>query len=152
MVPHGNLPSKYPLYSFCQAGVYYTETMEVRASLTPEPSGGWRATVTDSDCEAYAKRLDKLKLAIAEQIHHNTGTELCDIVVRLDGIFPDALSRYDEAKRQLEEAEKLRREASAALRQTVAELRSEGLTMRDIGALLGVSAQRVSQLCPDTAD
>ena len=42
--------------------------------------------------------------------------------------------------------------ASRLSRQAVEQLRSQGMTVRDVGGLLGVSAQRVSQLGQTGAD
>jgi predicted XRE-type DNA-binding protein len=71
---------------------------------------------------------------------------MCDIVVRLEGVFPDALDAFQSAHRKIDQANTLRHEAAQEIRQVVARLRSEGLTMRDISALLGITPQRVSQL------
>jgi predicted transcriptional regulator len=46
----------------------------------------------------------------------------------------------------MHEAQKLQDEASAEIRAVVSRMRDEGLTMRDIAVLLGVSPQRVAQL------
>ena len=47
---------------------------------------------------------------------------------------------------QQRKAQKLQDEASAEIRTVVSRMRDEGLTMRDIAVLLGVSPQRVAQL------
>jgi hypothetical protein len=46
----------------------------------------------------------------------------------------------------MQEAQKLQDEASAEIREAVSRMRDEGLTMRDVAVLLGVSPQRVAQL------
>jgi predicted transcriptional regulator len=46
----------------------------------------------------------------------------------------------------MQEAQRLQDEASAEIRKVVSRMRDEGLTMRDIAVLLGVSPQRVAQL------
>ena len=46
----------------------------------------------------------------------------------------------------MQEAQKMQDEASAEIRSVVTRMRDEGLTMRDIAVLLGVSPQRVAQL------
>lgn len=64
----------------------------------------------------------------------------------LAGVVHDHLK---EAKCLLSEAARLQADASAMTRAVVAELRNEqGLSVRDVGVLLGVSPQRVSQLAP----
>jgi DNA-directed RNA polymerase specialized sigma24 family protein len=52
----------------------------------------------------------------------------------------------DSARTASQEATQAAERASRLSRQAVERLRSEGLTVRDVGGLLGVSAQRVSQL------
>ena len=122
---------------------------EFSAQCEQERRGGWRAQVTGVDCEARAKRLDQLKKDVALAIQEETGMELCDIVVRLEGVFPEALERFKAAHSKIAEATKLRDEAAKEIRDVVADLRSEQLTMRDISALLGITPQRVAQLAND---
>lgn len=100
------------------------------------------------DCETHAKRLDRLRDDIALTIHEETGIELCDIVVRLEGVFPEALDRFVLAHEKLDRAAALRDEAAREIRDIVSSLRAENLTVRDISALLGITPQRVSQLAP----
>lgn len=120
--------------------------MEITAHCEGSRGSGWRATVPGRDCDAHAKRLDKLREDIAHQIHEETGTSLCDVVVHLEGVFPEMLQRFEHAHDKLDEAEALRTEASAEIRAVVAALRSEQLTFRDIAALLDITPQRVAQL------
>jgi signal transduction histidine kinase len=119
---------------------------EFSAQCEPERHGGWRASVTEVDCEARAKRLDQLKDAIALAIHDETGIELCDIIIRLEGLFPEVLDRFQSAQEKSAHATALRDEAAREVRSVVADLRAEHLTMRDISALLGITPQRVAQL------
>jgi vacuolar-type H+-ATPase subunit I/STV1 len=119
---------------------------EFNAQCETSGRAGWKARVDDVDCEAHALRLDKLREEIALAIHEETGMELCDIVVRLEGVFPDILERYRSAHSQLAEATRLRDDAAKEIRSVVATLRDEKLTMRDISALLGITPQRVAQL------
>lgn len=121
-------------------------TMEITAQCAPSRGGGWVATVSEWDCEAHSKRLDQLRDHIARQIHESTGVPLCDVVVRLEGVFPEALERLDRAHRKMDEARALRDEAAAEVRDVVRSLRDQLLTVRDIAAVMGVSPQRVSQL------
>jgi|AntAceMinimDraft_9_1070365.scaffolds.fasta_scaffold50345_2 hypothetical protein len=120
--------------------------VEFPVDCEEEKSGGWKASVISPDCEARARRLDKLKEGIAKSIHEATGVELCEIVVRLRGIFPEAIDSFEAAHHKIDRANELRDEAAQEIRTVVGSLRDEGLTMRDIAALLGISPQRVAQL------
>jgi len=71
-----------------------------------------------------------------------------------DAIEVDVIPMLPEAEADLiesartasQEAARAAERASRLSRQAVEQLRSEGLTVRDVGGLLGVSPQRVSQL------
>jgi hypothetical protein len=69
-------------------------------------------------------------------------------------ITPEVGGGLDEAVRAAREAvrsaEAARRSAALASRSIATRLRAAGLTGRDIAVVLGVSAQRVSQLLRDT--
>ena len=96
--------------------------VKVHAERTSE---GWSAEVAGPDgFTVTAKRLDQCKEA------------------ELPGIICD----LEAAKVKMQEAQKLQEEASSEIRNVVGRMRDEGLTMRDIAVLLGVSPQRVAQL------
>jgi predicted transcriptional regulator len=54
----------------------------------------------------------------------------------------------ESAQEKMKQAAKLQEEASAEIRAVVGKMREQGLTMRDIAVLLGVTPQRVAQLAP----
>ena len=61
-------------------------------------------------------------------------------------LAPRDAELIDAARHASQEAVRASEFASQLSRQAVAQLRSEGMTVRDVGGLLGVSPQRVSQL------
>jgi len=67
-------------------------------------------------------------------------------------ILPEAEADLIESARTAsQEAARAAERASRLSRQAVERLRSEGMTVRDVGGLLGVSPQRVSQLVETSA-
>jgi DNA-directed RNA polymerase specialized sigma24 family protein len=74
--------------------------------------------------------------------HDTTG----DIVIIKPQVGAGLDEAADAAREAVTEAERALRAAAARTRQVAQRLRSEGLSGRDIAAILHVSAQRVSQL------
>jgi signal transduction histidine kinase len=62
--------------------------------------------------------------------------------------MPGIICDIESAQTKMREAAKLQDEASNEIRDVVSRMRDEGLTMRDIAILLGVTPQRVAQLAP----
>jgi DNA-directed RNA polymerase specialized sigma24 family protein len=106
-------------------------------------SGGWWAIrVPEIDgLFTQARRLDQVPAMVIDAAAL-LGVAVDDVTVVADLDIP-VVSEAIEARRVADAAAA---EASSAMRQAVARLRAEGLTVRDVGALLGVSSQRVSQL------
>jgi predicted RNase H-like HicB family nuclease len=72
-----------------------------------------------------------------------------DVEVTVVPHLPDAVqAKLDQAKAQAAEAVRVQQESSRTSREVAAELRKSGLSVRDSAAILGVSAQRISQLVP----
>lgn len=117
-----------------------------RAQCEEKRHGGWSAKIAELDCEAHAERLSRLREEVAATIAAETDLDHCEIVVRLEGVFPQAIERFHAAHATLDEANRLRALAGEDIRAVVSELRAEKLTMRDIAALLNISPQRVAQL------
>jgi DNA-directed RNA polymerase specialized sigma subunit len=112
---------------------------------------GWTIDIPELDnLHTSAKRLDKAVNNIKAIAKERFGVEICDIVVKIEAKMPDLVKDLEDAQAKMREANRLQEEASAAIRNVVSHMRDDGLTMRDIGVLLGVSPQRVAQLaaCP----
>jgi predicted transcriptional regulator len=62
--------------------------------------------------------------------------------------MPGIICDLEAAQEKMRIASRLQEEASSAIREVVGRMRDEGLTMRDIAVLLGVTPQRVAQLAP----
>ena len=67
--------------------------------------------------------------------------------LEIEPLLPaDFVAARDLARARRREADRLRDEAAAAHREAVRILNDRGYTVRDIGTLMDVSPQRVSQL------
>lgn len=124
--------------------------MEVK--IHAERTGdGWSAKVSGPDgFTVTAKRLDQCKELVVEQIktleEQKGNSAVCEVVVRVEAELPGIICDLEAAKEKMQQAQKLQEEASTEIRNVVGRMRDEGLTMRDIAVLLGVSPQRVQQL------
>ena len=113
-------------------------------------SGGWWAiTVTDLDgVFSQTKRLDQVEDAAREAISLMLMIDVDDVGV-LDVVVtpPPAVTSVLEAlETSVATADEAARAAFDLRREAVEMLRAEGLPLRDVGALIGVSHQRVSQI------
>lgn len=76
------------------------------------------------------------------------GVEVSASDVRLEVVLPpEVQAQLDKAKADAVAAEEAQRVAAEEAREVVSVLRRKGYTVREVGAVLGVSPQRVSQLC-----
>jgi transcriptional regulator with XRE-family HTH domain len=122
--------------------------VKVKAARTQD---GWAAEVKGPEgFTVTARRLDQCKNLVVERIktleEQKGNSEVCEVVVKVDAELPGIICDLEAAKYKMQEAQKLQDEASAEIRAVVSRMRDEGLTMRDIAVLLGVSPQRVAQL------
>ncbi|MEY3889628.1 MAG: hypothetical protein RLZZ90_373 [Actinomycetota bacterium] len=122
--------------------------MEVKA-LCERQNDGWLVAVPELDnFRMTSKRLDKATEQIKLLAARLTGTEKCKIVVKVEAVMPGIICDIEAAQQKMTLATRLQEEASAEIRNVVGRMRDEGLTMRDIAVLLGVTPQRVAQLAP----
>ncbi|KFI92477.1 Phage transcriptional regulator [Bifidobacterium saguini DSM 23967] len=118
----------------------------VNATAVCTRSGGWWAVEVPEIPGLFtqARRLDQVE----EQVRD--AAEMLDVTIGTVTIDP----QLDETTRRMvellytkrDEARKAQDDASKLARSTVATLRSEGLTVRDVAMVTGVSPQRVSAL------
>ena len=126
--------------------------MEIKAKFERQ-ADGWRVEVPQlGNLVTTAKRLDKATEQIRELAEAATGESRCDIVIKVEAIMPGIICDLEAAQQKSREAARLQDEASNEIRDVVSRMRDEGLTMRDIAVLLGVSPQRVAQLAPCTTE
>jgi predicted RNase H-like HicB family nuclease len=112
-------------------------------------SGKWWALTVDGlkGAHSQVKRLDQAEESVREVISLMTGDRpdsfTVDVLERLSPDLEKNLRSYIEVLNAFSELERRLSEAQAA---TVQELIGNGLTMRDVGSLMGLSYQRVGQI------
>lgn len=126
--------------------------MEIKAKFERQ-ADGWRVEVPQLDnFVTIAKRLDKVTEQIKDLAHDITGEERCNVIIKVEAIMPGIICDLEAAQEKSREALRLQEESSAEIRDVVSRMRDEGLTMRDIAVLLGITPQRVAQLAPCPTD
>lgn len=108
----------------------------------------WAVHVPDLDLLTQARRIDEVERMARSIIALHLGTDDqrsfgIEVETRLPGELVDELARARELREQADEAN---RQAAALSRDAARRLADQGLTIRDIGAILRVSFQRASQL------
>lgn len=120
-----------------------------RYTATASRVDGWWIVQCDQHPGALSqvRRLDQTAEVHREAIAFVAHVSIADVQVDVRPELPTHL------REELSEAEKLTRDAKQAeaearrrRRQVAAQLASDGLPLRDIGTLLGISHQRVHQL------
>jgi DNA-directed RNA polymerase specialized sigma24 family protein len=116
-------------------------------------SGDWWAIEVSGERDnlptlhTQTRRLDHVAKWAADAAASGWEVALDDIKVEVVPVLPARESDLVEAAAMASRtAEAAARDASRRNRQAVAALRADGLTVRDVGVILGVSPQRVSQL------
>ena len=126
--------------------------MEIKARAERQKDG-WLINVPSlGNFKTTSKRLDKATEQIKILAEQATGESKCDIIVKVEAVMPGIICDIEAAQTKMRDAAKLQEEASNEIRDVVSRMRDEGLTMRDIAILLGVTPQRVAQLAPCTTD
>lgn len=110
---------------------------------------GWQVEVAALDnLKISSKRLDKVEAHIRELAKNHPMAGDCELVIEIIAKMPGIICDVEAAQEKMRLAAKLQEEASAEIRNVVGRMRDEGLTLRDIAVLLGVTPQRVAQLLP----
>ncbi len=115
---------------------------------------GWNVEVPAlGNLHTTSKRLDKVREHVLELAKEHPETQgNCELVVNIVARMPGIICDIESAQTKMKEAARLQDEASSEIRNVVGRMRDEGLTMRDIAVLLGVTPQRVAQLAPCAED
>lgn len=125
----------------------------MKVTAVCERSGDWWAVRVPEVEGAFtqAKRLDQVPEMVADAVSLLAGVPADQVEVVLDlqesaAVWTPAVKDWFEAQRLQREAAKLQDDGASLARSSVRRLRQAGLSVRDIGVILQVSAQRVSQL------
>lgn len=129
-----------------------TEMKTYRATAVRD-GAWWVIRVPAINSATQARRLDQAEAMVRDLVHAITDQPLdsFDVEVHPDlpGELPELLVRTAAASGRARVAQL---EASIATREAAVALDKVGLTVRDIGSLLGVSYQRVQQLLADRTE
>jgi hypothetical protein len=107
----------------------------------------WEITVPelDSGRVTQARRLDQVDETVRSLVRLMAGSEPDCVTVEV--LLPEDLrADVDRARTMRERAEREALESAALSRASAKRLAADGLSVRDIGQILGISFQRASQL------
>jgi predicted RNase H-like HicB family nuclease len=119
-------------------------------TATCQRSGKWWSISVPEikGLHSQARRLDQVEEMARDAIALMLDVPAESFAVDVHPELPPAAARAVEARRAAKEAAK---EAEEGTTQAVRVLLGEGFTVRDIGAMLGLSPQRVSQITHQAA-
>lgn len=118
-------------------------------TVTAERGKGnwWVTECAEVGAVSQVRRLDQAADDIREAIAYLADLDESDVDIRIAPILPsDYQAHRDAAQRSSEEAAAAKRRAAEESRQAVAALRATGLSVRDVGTIMGISYQRAAQL------
>lgn len=108
----------------------------------------WMVEVPQLDAVTQARRLGEVDLMARELIAVTTGTKVEDVevAIHLSKIGRVTGERIEELDREKARAAELEKHIAEETHQVALGLVEEGVPLRDVGEILGVSHQRVHQL------
>ena len=113
-------------------------------------SGGWWAITVPEQPGVFsqARRLDQVEAMARDAIAVARGIDPEDVApIVIEVVPPDSVKgMLDELKASLDAAESATAHAVATRRRVARMLHDMGMPMRDVGVLIGMSHQRVSQI------
>ncbi len=118
----------------------------MRVTAVATRTGGWWAVEVPElpGLFTQARRLDQVAAVVADAARLLTDVAV-EVTVR-PALPDDIQSAVERVLAEAAEADAAQRRAAEDVRGLVASLRAKGLSVRDVGTVLGVSPQRVSQL------
>ncbi len=123
--------------------------MKVTAYATRTEKRWWFIEIPDVDggVHTQARRLDQVAMMAADAVGMmlEVAPDTIEVTV-IPKLTPEDAELIAAVRAASQEAVRAAERASQLSHRAVEQLRSEGMTVRDVGGLLGVSPQRVSQL------
>lgn len=119
----------------------------MKVTAVAQRSGNWWAVHVPEVDGAFtqARRLDQIPHMAADAVALILGVDASTIDVTVEP-HTGKDSLIAQAREAREAVDRAVDEASRVMRHTARELIADGLTVRDVGRVMGVSHQRVSQL------
>jgi DNA-directed RNA polymerase specialized sigma24 family protein len=113
--------------------------------------GWWVIDIPEFDLATQARRLDQVESMARDAVATWLDVSPDSFDVRITPQFDEDLTKRLSALRaERERAEQAQARATAEARQLAVSLHAEGLKVRDIGHMLGVSYQRAQQLIQES--
>lgn len=120
----------------------------MRFTVTAErTSRGWWALESDNGAVSQVRRLDQAAEEMREAIAYLAGIDEVEVEVEVvPTLDSQVVSDLQVVRHLREQSEQMRSAAALMSRLVASELSKGGLSVRDIGVVLGVSFQRAQQL------
>lgn len=107
----------------------------------------WFLHLVELDQYTQARNLTEIETMARDLVHMMTGEDEADIVLDVDVELPEPVREAQiEAERLRKLAEESNALAAVKSREAARLLKAQGITVRELGSLLGVSYQRAQQL------
>lgn len=111
------------------------------------PRGWWVLEAPEVGAVSQVRRLDRAAEEMSEAVAWLAGVPESEIAIDVRPVLPEEFVEARAVAREWRtEAERLQDKATEANRKAIDVLSGQGYSVRDIGVLMGISAQRVSQL------
>jgi predicted RNase H-like HicB family nuclease len=107
----------------------------------------WLVHVPEVDRHTQARTVDEIELMARDLIAIMTGADASSVELRVTIELPASVrTKLDRVERARETERAARADAAAELRAAAIELKRTGMSVRELGRVLGVSYQRAGQL------